>query len=105
VDKSVENEPDSIWKPVRNYEPKRRTYDLNELIDGTTPENRHDEMDFGKPMGRCLYQPERLSNHPLSYQPSWSPDGSLAALTGDRLLAHGTRPADPKVSRGAEDYW
>jgi antitoxin component of MazEF toxin-antitoxin module len=51
MDKSEENEPDSISKPVGNHEPKCRTYDLNELIDGITPENRHDEMDFGKPMG------------------------------------------------------
>jgi antitoxin MazE len=27
-------------------------YDLDTLIDGITPENRHDEIDFGKPMGK-----------------------------------------------------
>lgn len=41
-----------ISKPLRNSEARRQTYDLDELIDGITPENRHYEIDFGKPMGK-----------------------------------------------------
>ena len=30
----------------------RREYDLDELVKGITPENLHDEADFGKPVGK-----------------------------------------------------
>lgn len=36
-----------IIEPVR-----RRQYDLSELLDRITPENVHDEADFGRPVGR-----------------------------------------------------
>jgi len=31
--------------------PRPRTYTLDELLDQVTPENRHDEVDWGKPEG------------------------------------------------------
>jgi len=31
--------------------PVARRYGLDELVDGITPENRHDETDWGKPVG------------------------------------------------------
>ena len=31
--------------------PRARTYTLHELLDQVTPENRHDEVDWGKPEG------------------------------------------------------
>jgi antitoxin MazE len=34
--------------------PARRRYSLEELVDGITPANRHDEIDLGPPMGREL---------------------------------------------------
>jgi antitoxin MazE len=33
-------------------EPARREYDLGELVKGITRENLHDEVDFGKPVGK-----------------------------------------------------
>lgn len=36
-----------IIEPVRN-----RTYDLRELVNGITAENRHDVVEFGAPLGR-----------------------------------------------------
>jgi antitoxin MazE len=36
-----------IIEPVR-----RKQYDLAELLEGITRENLHDEVDFGKPVGR-----------------------------------------------------
>jgi antitoxin MazE len=32
--------------------PARRHYTLQELVKGITPENRHEEIDFGPPVGR-----------------------------------------------------
>lgn len=32
--------------------PGYRRYDLDELVDGITPENRHDAVDFGNAVGR-----------------------------------------------------
>ena len=34
--------------------PARRQYSLEELVDGITAANRHDEIDLGPPMGREL---------------------------------------------------
>jgi len=34
--------------------PKKRKPTLEELLSQITPENRHDEIDFGKPVGREL---------------------------------------------------
>ena len=34
--------------------PARRQYSLEELVDGITSANRHEEIDFGPPMGREL---------------------------------------------------
>ena len=31
---------------------QRKEYDLNELVKGITRENLHDEVDFGKPVGK-----------------------------------------------------
>ena len=31
---------------------QRKEYDLTELVKGITPENLHDEADFGKPVGK-----------------------------------------------------
>jgi antitoxin MazE len=31
--------------------PRARTYTLDELLEQVTPENRHDEIDWGKPEG------------------------------------------------------
>jgi antitoxin MazE len=36
-----------IIKPVG-----RRAYSLKELVKGITPQNRHDEADFGRPVGK-----------------------------------------------------
>jgi antitoxin MazE len=35
-----------IIKPAR-----RKRYSLEELVGGITPENRHDELDWGEPVG------------------------------------------------------
>jgi antitoxin MazE len=32
--------------------PNRREYSLKELVRGITPKNRHEETDFGPPVGR-----------------------------------------------------
>ena len=32
--------------------PNRREYSLKELVRGITPKNRHEETDFGSPVGR-----------------------------------------------------
>ena len=32
--------------------PTRREYSLEELVKGITPQNRHEETDFGPPVGR-----------------------------------------------------
>jgi antitoxin MazE len=32
--------------------PRRREYDLGELVKGITRENVHNEADFGKPVGK-----------------------------------------------------
>jgi antitoxin MazE len=32
--------------------PRETHYDLRELVDAITPENRHDQIDFGKPKGK-----------------------------------------------------
>jgi antitoxin MazE len=32
--------------------PARREYSLEELVKGITPKNRHEETDFGPPVGR-----------------------------------------------------
>jgi antitoxin MazE len=31
--------------------PRARTYTLDELLDQVTPENQHDEVDWGEPVG------------------------------------------------------
>ena len=35
--------------------PKARSYTLQELLDQVTPENRHDELDWGEPQGREIW--------------------------------------------------
>jgi antitoxin MazE len=32
--------------------PSGRVYTLDELVDRITPENRHDEVDWGRPVGK-----------------------------------------------------
>jgi antitoxin MazE len=52
VDSAVEiNEADEgiIIKPVGKKE-----YSLKELVKGITPQNRHHEIDFGRPVGKEL---------------------------------------------------
>jgi len=52
VDSTVEiNEVDDgiIIKPVG-----KREYSLKELVRGITPQNRHSEVDFGRPVGKEL---------------------------------------------------
>lgn len=39
-----------VLKPRR-----RRKYRLNDLLKGITKENMHDEIDFGRPVGRELW--------------------------------------------------
>ncbi len=34
---------------------KKNKYTLEELVAGITPENRHEETDWGKPMGREIW--------------------------------------------------
>ncbi len=34
---------------------EKPVYSLNELLAGMTPENRHDEVDFGAPVGREVF--------------------------------------------------
>jgi len=34
---------------------KKQKYTLEELVAGITPENRHEETDWGKPMGREIW--------------------------------------------------
>ena len=38
-----------ILTPVGNK------YDLHQLVEGITPENRHDESDWGAPVGRGIW--------------------------------------------------
>jgi antitoxin MazE len=35
--------------------PLKRKYDLKELVDGITAENRHEETDWGKPAGKEIW--------------------------------------------------
>lgn len=35
--------------------PKALSYTLEELLDQVTPENRHDEIDWGEPQGREIW--------------------------------------------------
>ncbi|MFQ5953498.1 MAG: AbrB/MazE/SpoVT family DNA-binding domain-containing protein [Kiloniellales bacterium] len=35
--------------------PAPSAYDLDQLVDGITPENRHDETDWGAPVGREVW--------------------------------------------------
>lgn len=44
-----ETEDGVIIKPVGKKE-----YSLNELVKGITPQNRHHEVDFGRPVGKEL---------------------------------------------------
>jgi antitoxin MazE len=41
----------SANKGVIVIRPSRRTYSLQELVDAITPRNRHDETDWGRPVG------------------------------------------------------
>lgn len=50
LDEAVEIREDSgciVIEPVRH-----KKYDLDELVKGITRENLHEEIDFGKPIGR-----------------------------------------------------
>jgi len=40
-----------VIEPVR----KGKAYDLDQLLSKVTPENRHQETDFGKPMGKEVW--------------------------------------------------
>ena len=42
----------SIERGALVLAPTRRRYTLEELVAGITPENRHEEIDFGPPVGR-----------------------------------------------------
>ncbi|WP_157638491.1 hypothetical protein [Burkholderia ubonensis] len=47
------------------------TYELKDLICGITPENLHDEVSFGRPVGREVWppfdnDPRELENHPVA---------------------------------------
>ena len=35
--------------------PKARSYSLEELLEQVTPENRHDEIDWGEPQGKEIW--------------------------------------------------
>ena len=39
---------------MRTIRPKARSYSLEELLEQVTPENRHDEIDWGEPQGKEL---------------------------------------------------
>jgi antitoxin MazE len=59
VAKEVGLSPDSeIEMSIRDGSlvlvPTRRQYSLEELVKGITPANRHEEIDFGPPVGREL---------------------------------------------------
>jgi antitoxin MazE len=42
--------------PTKSKDKKKKpVYSLNELLAGMTPENRHDEVDFGAPVGREVF--------------------------------------------------
>ncbi|HEY2739756.1 MAG TPA: AbrB/MazE/SpoVT family DNA-binding domain-containing protein [Thermoanaerobaculia bacterium] len=42
----------SIHQGTLVLAPTQRRYTLEELVQGITPENRHEEIDFGPPVGR-----------------------------------------------------
>ena len=47
------------------------TYELKDLIDGITTENLHNEVSFGRPVGREVWppfdnDPWKLENHPVA---------------------------------------
>ena len=47
---AVELIPDGKTLALRNH-----TYDLDSLLDQITPENRHEEIDWGPPRGREVW--------------------------------------------------
>lgn len=49
--RSVEEEASTGVASGVTHEAKRR-YTLDELVDGITPQNRHEEVDWGKAVGR-----------------------------------------------------
>ena len=49
VDVSVDN-GNIVVKPINKPE-----YTLKELVDGITDENRHDEIDWGRPVGKEVW--------------------------------------------------
>jgi antitoxin MazE len=42
----------SITDGALTVRPKARVYSLEQLLDQVTPENRHDEIDWGEPQGK-----------------------------------------------------
>jgi hypothetical protein len=40
---------------VYKIKPKRRKYTMKELLENVTLENRHDEVDFGRPVGKEIW--------------------------------------------------
>ena len=49
VEDSIDN-GNIVVKPV-----KQSRYTLEELVDGITDENRHDEIDWGRPVGKEVW--------------------------------------------------
>jgi antitoxin MazE len=35
--------------------PRRKRYSIEELVEGITPDNRHGEIDWGKPVGKEVW--------------------------------------------------
>jgi antitoxin MazE len=42
----------SVMEGALTIRPRARTYSLDELLEQVTPENRHDEVDWGEPEGK-----------------------------------------------------
>jgi antitoxin MazE len=42
----------SVADGVLTVRPRRKSYTLDQLVDQITPENRHDEVDWGEPEGK-----------------------------------------------------
>jgi antitoxin MazE len=45
----------SVADGALTIRPKAHSYSLEELLDQVTPENRHDEIDWGEPQGKEVW--------------------------------------------------
>ena len=51
----VRRSSSSVAEGALTIRPRARTYSLEELLEQVTPENRHDEIDWGEPLGKEIW--------------------------------------------------